>query len=136
MPATAFTEVQITQLRSLISAAILNKRAGLQQPPGLAVGSLLSPATPQPQPPSAVVQTGLQNAQPSQTSFADYGKTEMNVIGEQFFTSLPNEGRATRKEKLQAEHGKFKYDLALWIAKIPPECQCNTERPPEISAMT
>ena len=136
VPATAFSEVQITQLQSLISAAILNERAGLQQPPGLAVGLLLSPATQQPQPPSAAVQTGLQNAQPSQTSFADYGKTEMNVIGEQFLTSLPNKDRATRKEKLQAEHGKFKYDLASWKAKIPPECQSNTERAPEITAMT
>ena len=74
--------------------------------------------------------------EPSQTSFADYGKTEMNVIGEQFFASLPNEDRATRKEKLQAEYGKFKYDLASWKVKIPPECQPNTERPPEITAMT
>jgi len=65
--------------------------------------------------------------QPSQPSFADYGKTEMNVIGEQFFASLPNEGRKTKKEKLQAEYGKFKYDLASWKAKIPPECQPNTE---------
>ena len=61
VPATAFSEVQITQLQSLISAAIHNARAGFQQPPGLANGSLLSPATPQPQPPSAAVQTGLQN---------------------------------------------------------------------------
>ena len=136
VPATAFSEVQITQLQSLMSAPILNERAGLQQPPGLAVGLLLSPATQQPQPPSAAVQTGLQHAQPSQSSFADYGKTEMNVIGEQFLTSLPNKDRAIRKEKLQAEHGKFKYDLASWKAKIPPECQSNTERPPEITAMT
>ena len=62
VPATAFTETQITQLRSLISAAVLNERVGLQQPPSVAVGSLLSPATPQPQPPSAAVQTGSQNA--------------------------------------------------------------------------
>ena len=41
MPVTAFSEMQITQLWSLISATILNKRAGLQLPPGLAVGSLL-----------------------------------------------------------------------------------------------
>ena len=61
VPATAFSEVHITQLRLLILAAVLNKCAGLQQPPGLAVGSLLSPATTQPQPPSAAVQTGLQN---------------------------------------------------------------------------
>ena len=45
VPVTAFSDVQITQLRSLISAAVLNERAGLQQPQGLAVGSLLSPAT-------------------------------------------------------------------------------------------
>ena len=136
MPVTAFSEMQITQLWSLISATILNKRAGVQQPPGLAVGSLLSPATPQPQPPSAAVQTALQNAQSSQASFADYGRTEMNRIGEQFFTFLPNEDRATSQGKLQAEHAKFMYDLASWKAKIPPECQSNTEQPPEITAMT
>ena len=72
--------------------------------------------------------------QPSQPSFADYGKTEMNVIGEQFFASLPNGERARKKEKLQAEYGKFKYDLASWKAKIPPECKPNTERPPEVTA--
>jgi len=74
--------------------------------------------------------------QPSQPSFADYGKTEMNVIGEQFFASLPNEDRKTKKEELQAEYGKFKYDLASWKAKIPPKCQPNTEQPPEVTATT
>ena len=51
----------------------------------------------------------------------------MNVIGKQFFTFLPNEDRATSQQKLQAEHAKFTYDLASWKAKIPPECQSNTE---------
>ena len=38
--------------------------------------------------------------QPSQPSCADYGKTEMNVIGERFFTSLRNEDTVRKKEKL------------------------------------
>ena len=37
--------------------------------------------------------------QPSQPSFADYGKTEMNVIGEQFFASLPNGEREQERKR-------------------------------------
>ena len=60
-PATAFSEVQITQLRSLISAAIHSERVGSQQPPVLVARPLLSPATPQLQPPLTAIQTGPQN---------------------------------------------------------------------------
>ena len=54
-PATAFSEMQITQLRSLISAAVHNERVGSQQAPVLVGGPLLSPATPHPQPPSSAI---------------------------------------------------------------------------------
>ena len=47
-PATAFSEMQITQLRSLISAAVHNERVGPLQAPVLVGGPLLSPATPHP----------------------------------------------------------------------------------------
>lgn len=59
----------------------------------------------------------------------------MNVIGEQFFVFFFNEDRVLRKEKLQVEYGKFKYDLVLWKVKIFLECQFNIERLFEIIVM-
>lgn len=59
----------------------------------------------------------------------------MNVIGEQFFVFFFNEDRVIRKEKLQVEYGKFKYDLVLWKVKIFLECQFNIERLFEIIVM-
>ena len=56
--------------------------------------------------------------QPSQTSFADYGKTEMNVIEQQFFVSLPKEDIVTRKRSCRQStaslsmfwhHGKLRF---------------------------
>jgi len=55
--------VQITQLRSLISAAVHSERVDYQHPPVPVERSLLSPVTPQPesQSSSRTIQTGLQN---------------------------------------------------------------------------
>ncbi|XP_078354436.1 uncharacterized protein LOC144639048 [Oculina patagonica] len=55
--ASAFSDEQIAQLRSLISAAVHSERVGSQQPPIPAASSLLSPASPQRQPPSTAIQT-------------------------------------------------------------------------------
>ena len=63
LTANAFSEVQITQLRSLISAAVHSERVGSQHHPVPVEGSLLSPVTPQLQSPSRATQTGLQNIQ-------------------------------------------------------------------------
>ena len=61
--ANAFSEVQITQLQSLISAAVHSERVGSQHYAVLVQGSLLVPVTPQLQSPSRTIQTGLQNTQ-------------------------------------------------------------------------
>ena len=63
-PATAFSEMQISQLRSLISAAVHNERVGSQQAPVLVGRPLLSPATPHPQPPSSAIDISTQNLNP------------------------------------------------------------------------
>ena len=63
LTANAFSEVQITQLRSLISAAVHIECVGSQHHPVPVEGSLLSPVTPQLQSPSRAIQTGLQNTQ-------------------------------------------------------------------------
>ena len=63
LTANAFSEVQITQLRSLISAAVHSERVGSQHHPVPVEGSLLPPVTPQLQSPSRATQTGLQNTQ-------------------------------------------------------------------------
>jgi len=61
-PPTAFSEVQITQLRSLISAAVHGKRVSTQELPVSVESSALSPATPQPQHPPMAIQTGTINS--------------------------------------------------------------------------
>ena len=57
IPPTAFSEVQITQLCSLISAAIHSERVGSPQLPVPVESSALSPATPQRPPPSRTIPT-------------------------------------------------------------------------------
>ena len=57
IPPTAFSEVQITQLRSLISAAVHSERVGSPQLPVPVESSALSPATPQRPPPSRTIPT-------------------------------------------------------------------------------
>ena len=61
MPSATFSDVQITQLQSRISAALHNERAGVQHPPVPAGDPLLFPVSPQPQPPLAAIQTGSQS---------------------------------------------------------------------------
>ena len=58
-----FSEVQITQLQSLISAAFHSERVGSQHSPVLVQRSLLSPVSPQLQSSSRAIQTGLQKTQ-------------------------------------------------------------------------
>ena len=58
---TAFSEVQITQLRSLISAVVHRERVGTPQLPVQVESSPLSPATPQPPPPSRAIPTSTIN---------------------------------------------------------------------------
>jgi len=61
-PPTAFSEVQITQLRSLISAAVHGERVSTQQLPVSVENSALSPATPQLQRPPTPIPTGTINS--------------------------------------------------------------------------
>ena len=80
--ANAFSEVQITQLRSLISAAVHSERVGSQHHPVPVQGSLLSPVTPQLQSPSRTIQTGLQNTQINPTPNNNYSAgAEQHGVG-------------------------------------------------------
>ncbi|KAL9956100.1 hypothetical protein ACROYT_G037527 [Oculina patagonica] len=85
--ATAFSDEQITQLRSLISAAVRSERVGSQQPPSPAASSLLSPASPQRQPPSTAIQTrpphvpiDLNNASTGAEQL-QHGVTQLSALG-------------------------------------------------------
>ena len=70
-PLTAFSEVQITQLRSLISAAVHSERIGSPQLPVPVESSALSPATPQPPPPSRTIPTSTINSTNNATAAED-----------------------------------------------------------------
>ena len=70
-PPTAFSEVQTTQLRSLISAVVHSERVGTPQLPVQVESSALSPATPQPPPPSRAIPTGTINSTNNATAAQD-----------------------------------------------------------------
>ena len=80
-PANAFSEVQNTQLRSLISAAVHSERVGSQHPPVPDERSLLFPVTPQPesQCSSRAIQTGLQNTPINPSTNASTGAEQHGV---------------------------------------------------------
>ena len=80
-PATAFSEVQITQLRSLISAVVHSERVGSQQPPVPPARSLLSPATPQLQPPPTAIPTGPQNVPINASGAEQHGVGQSSTLG-------------------------------------------------------
>ena len=76
-PPTAFSEVQITQLRSLISAVVHSERVGTPALPVQVESSALSPATPQPPPPSRAIPTGTINS----TNIATAAQDGVDSVG-------------------------------------------------------
>ena len=91
-PANAFSEVQITQLRSLISAAVQSERVGSQHPPVPVERSLLSPVTPQPESHSSsrAIQTGLQIARPTPRPTLQHELNNMALVHRQHLAPIPH----------------------------------------------
>jgi len=73
--------VQITQVRSLISAAVHSERVGSQHPPVPVESSLLSPVAPQPKSHSSsrAIQTGLQNTPTNPSTNSSTGAEQHGV---------------------------------------------------------
>ena len=73
--------MQITQVRSLISAAVHSERVGSQHPPVPVESSLLSPVAPQPKSHSSsrAIQTGLQNTPTNPSTNSSTGAEQHGV---------------------------------------------------------